>query len=110
MRKKRDTPELGIVCSGSRLATVGFSDVPEPAGVSVKAFSCGGNVLPLLGEENGFLLVTPLWPPGRGVVGKALTAFEDVGVEVLCGAKVFCRMNSQLSARIIRIRTLESTS
>jgi hypothetical protein len=108
--KKRDAPELGIVCTGSRLAVVGFSDVPEPAGVGVKDFSCGGNLLPLLGEENGILLVTPLWPPGRGVVGNALTAFEDVGVEVLCVAKVFCRTNSQLSGRMTRMRTVGSTS
>lgn len=108
--KKREVPELGLVRTGLRSAVVAFSDAPGPVGVRGRAFSCGGNLRPLLGEENGFLLVTPLWPPDRGVVGNALTAFDDVGVEVLCVVRVFCRTNSQLSGRITRMRTVGSTS
>jgi hypothetical protein len=63
-----------------------------------------------LGDENGFLLATPPGPAGRGVVGDLPIRFDDFDVGVLLVDNEFCRMNSQLSARITKIRTLESTS
>ena len=60
------------------------------------------------GDENGFLLATPPGPAGRGFVGELFTGPDDVGVEVLCADKVFCRMSSQLSGRITRIRMVVS--
>ena len=96
--------------SGSRLAVVRFSGDAGPAGIKGEAFFYGGNLRPLLGDENGFLLATPPGLAGRGVVGDALAVFDDISVEVLYVVKAFCRTNSQLSGRITRIRTVESTS
>ena len=60
-------------------------------------------------EENGFLLATTPGPADRGVVGKLSTGSDDFGVGLLLVDGEFCRINSQLSARITRIRTVEST-
>ena len=57
-------------------------------------FFCDGNFRPLLREENEFLLATTPEPAGRGVVGNAATALDDVGMWVLFGVKALCRTNS----------------
>ena len=78
------------------------------SGVGNVGFLCRGAFCPRLGDENGFLLATPLGPAGRGVIGGLLPTFEDVSADVLYLDKALCWINSQLLGRITKIQVVKS--
>jgi len=78
-----------------------------PNVISLLLFS-GDSLCLRLGDESGFLLTTLLGATSYGVVGNSGTGFERVEVGEVCVDRVFCRMNSQLLGRTIKIRVVKS--
>lgn len=92
-----------IVCSppveAGGSATLQCEHLVVP-GAGDLVFFGGGPFCPRLRDENGFLLVTPPGPAGRGVVGDLGTGFDGVGIGALCPDRALCQTNSQSSGRI----------
>jgi hypothetical protein len=93
--------EDGTVNVGAGSAVIEATGAPELAASAVVLRSAVFGAR--FGDENGFLLVIPPGPAGRGVVDDPSTGFDDFGVGVLLVDKEFCLINSQLSGRITRI-------
>jgi len=53
------------------------------------AFFGGGPFCLRLGDENGFLLVTPPGPASYSVISDSETGFKGVGIGIMCVDKAF---------------------
>lgn len=79
-----------VVCSSIELYKYLVALQTGCFGVREAAVFGGDNCWPWLGDENGFLLVMPPGPVGRGGIGESLKGFDGIGIEAFYVDRAFC--------------------